>query len=312
MDKLSESVVSISSTRLASNYSYGIVPIEGEGSGVIIDPKGYIITNNHVIDRAAKVKVMLKDGRNFLGQVIGGDEPTDVALIKIKAENLPAADLGNSDGLKVGQIALAIGNALGLDGGHTVSAGVVSALGRPLPGSDLIFEGLIQTDAAINPGNSGGALANIRGEVIGINTAIIPFAQGVGFAIPINTVKRICGQIKENGRVIRPWLGIYGANLNSALSRRFDISQKDGVLVARIFPDSPAYESGLRVGDIITKIDNFQIRNMKDLLEVLSHLSIGSDTKITLLRMGTAYGVILQVEETPSKSNQRIVRIDPE
>jgi S1-C subfamily serine protease len=309
VDKLSESVVSISSTRLASSYSNRVVPIEGEGSGVILDSQGFIITNNHVIDRAAKVKVMLKDGRNFFGQVIGGDESTDIALIKIKADNLPAADLGNSDALKVGQIALAIGNALGLDGGHTVSAGVVSALGRPLPGSDLIFEGLIQTDAAINPGNSGGALANIKGEVIGINTAIIPFAQGVGFAIPINTAKRICMQIRESGRVIRPWLGIYGTNLDSALSRRFDISQKNGVLVVRIFPDSPAYESGLRVGDIITKIDKFQIKNMKDLLEVLSNLSIGSDAKISLLRMGTAYNAIIQVEETPSET-RRLVSID--
>ncbi|MGI0041111.1 MAG: S1C family serine protease [Nitrosopumilaceae archaeon] len=302
--------MSISSTRLANSYSYGVVPIEGEGSGVIIDSKGYIITNNHVIDRAAKVKVMLKDGRNFFGQVIGGDEATDIALIKIKADSLPAAALADSDGLKVGQIALAIGNALGLAGGHTVSAGVVSALGRPLPGSDLIFEGLIQTDAAINPGNSGGALANISGEVMGINTAIIPYAQGVGFAIPINTAKRIFRQIKESGRVIRPWLGIYGTNLDSALSRRFEISQKDGVLVVRVFPDSPAYEAGLRVGDIITKIDNFQIKNMKDLLEVLSHLSIGSNAKISLFRMGIAYSITLQIEETPSKSNRRMVSVD--
>ena len=310
MEKLSESVVSISSTRLANSYSYGVVPIEGEGSGVIIDSKGYIITNNHVIDRAAKVKVMLKDGRNFFGQVVGGDESTDIALIKIKADNLPAATLADSDSLKVGQIALAIGNALGLAGGHTVSAGVVSALGRPLPGSDLIFEGLIQTDAAINPGNSGGALANISGEVMGINTAIIPYAQGVGFAIPINTAKRIFRQIKESGRVIRPWLGIYGTNLDSALSKRFEISQKDGVLVVRVFRGSPAYEAGLRVGDIITKIDDFQIKNMKDLLEVLSRLSIGSNAKISLFRMGTAYSIALQVEETPSESKRRIVSVD--
>lgn len=310
MEKLSESVVSVSSTRLASNFNYGVVPIEGEGSGVIIDPKGYIITNNHVIDGAAKVKVTLKDGRSFLGQVVGGDEATDIALIKIETSDVNAAALADSDGLKVGQIALAIGNAFGLAGGHTVSAGVVSALGRPLPGSDLIFEGLIQTDAAINPGNSGGALANINGEVIGINTAIIPFAQGVGFAIPINTAKRICGQIKEDGRVIRPWLGIYGTNLDSALSRRFDISQKDGVLVVKVFPDSPAYEAGLRVGDIITMIDDFQIKNMKDLLEALSNLAIGSDAKISLLRMGTAYSIILQIEETPSKPKRRMVRVD--
>lgn len=310
MEKLSESVVSISSTRLASSFRNRVVPIEGEGSGVIIDQEGFIITNNHVIDSAAKVKVTLKDGRNFLGQVVGGDESTDIALIKIKADKLQAADLGNSDELKVGQIALAIGNALGLDGGHTVSAGVVSALGRPLSGSDLVFEGFIQTDAAINPGNSGGALANIKGQVIGINTAIIPFAQGVGFAIPINTAKRIWMQIREKGRVVRPWLGIYGTNLDPLLSRRFDILQKDGVLVVRIFPDSPAHEAGLRVGDIVTKIDKFLIKNMKDLLEVLSQLRIGSEVKVSLLRMGTAYSAILQVEETPSRKTRRIVRVD--
>ncbi|TMH95698.1 trypsin-like serine protease, partial [Candidatus Bathyarchaeota archaeon] len=182
VERLSESVVSIDSVRVTRDFRYGLVPIEGKGSGLIIDRNGYVITNNHVIDESTRVQVHLKDGRTFLVEVIGSDASTDIAVIKVDANNLPAASLGDSEKLKVGQIALAIGNTLGLQGGPTVSMGVVSALGRPLPGTDFIFEGLIQTDAAINPGNSGGPLADIGGNVIGMNTAMIPFAQGVGFA----------------------------------------------------------------------------------------------------------------------------------
>ncbi|TMI30943.1 trypsin-like serine protease, partial [Candidatus Bathyarchaeota archaeon] len=205
VERLSESVVSIDSVRVTRDFRYGLVPIEGKGSGLIIDRSGYVITNNHVIDESTRVQVHLKDGRTFLGEVVGSDASTDIAVIKVQADNLPAASLGDSEKLKVGQIALAIGNTLGLQGGPTVSMGVVSALGRPLPGTDFIFEGLIQTDTAINPGNSGGPLADIGGNVIGMNTAMIPFAQGVGFAIPVNTMKWVVQQILEKGRVIRPW-----------------------------------------------------------------------------------------------------------
>ncbi|HZD13508.1 MAG TPA: trypsin-like peptidase domain-containing protein, partial [Candidatus Binatus sp.] len=170
VERLSESVVSIDSVRVARNGGYGFMPIEGKGSGIIIDPNGIIITNNHVIDGAARVQVHLKDGRSFVGEVVGSDPSTDIAVVHVQADNLPSANLGDSEHLKVGQIVLAIGNSLGLQGGPTVSMGVVSALGRPLPGADFIFEGLIQTDTAINPGNSGGPLADINGSVIGINT----------------------------------------------------------------------------------------------------------------------------------------------
>src|SRR5690348_11393152 len=223
VERLSESVVSIDSVRVTRDFRYGLVPIEGKGSGVIIDKNGLIITNNHVIDESTRVQVHLKDGRTLLGEVVGTDPSTDIALIRVAAENLPAANLGDSEHLKVGQIALAIGNTLGLQGAPTVSMGVVSALGRPLPGTDFIFEGLIQTDTAINPGNSGGPLADIGGNVIGMNTAMIPFAQGVGFAIPANTIKWVTQQILEKGRVIRPWLGISGANMNQAIARRYDL-----------------------------------------------------------------------------------------
>jgi S1-C subfamily serine protease len=229
IDKLNESVVSIEIMRLQRNFGFGVVPLEGQGSGVIIDPRGYIITNNHVIDGASRVQVHLRDGTSFEGQVIGHDPATDVALIRVKTnETLPAASLGNSDDLKVGQFALAIGNALGLPGGSTASLGVIGALGRPLPWAEFIFEGLIQTDAAINPGNSGGPLADIEGNVVGINTAMVPYAQGVGFAIPINAVKRVVEQIFENGRVVRPWLGISGLNLNKQIARRYNLHVESG------------------------------------------------------------------------------------
>src|SRR3989442_6715644 len=251
VERLSESVVNIDSVRVTRNFSYGFVPIEGKGSGIIIDPHGLVITNNHVIDGAARVQVHLKDGRSFVGEVVGSDSSTDIALIHVEADNLPSANLGDSEHLKVGQIALAIGNSLGLQGGPTVSIGVVSALGRPLPGADFIFEGLIQTDTAINPGNSGGPLADINGNVIGINTAMTPFSQGVGVATPPNTTKGVVQQVCEKGRDVRP---LRSSNATPRCRMRADAHElpaESGVLIVEVDPRGPAYESGLRVGDII-------------------------------------------------------------
>ncbi|MBI4257513.1 MAG: trypsin-like peptidase domain-containing protein [Thaumarchaeota archaeon] len=300
VEKLSESVVSINSMKLAEDFRRGLIPVEGSGSGFIIDANGYIITNNHVVDSAARVQVNLKDGRSLTGEVIGSDPATDVAVIRVDTDNLPTADLADSDQIKVGQLVLAIGNALGLPGGHTVSSGVVSAVARPLPGADFIFEGLIQTDAAINPGNSGGPLADIRGNVIGINTAMIPFAQGVGFAIPINTVKRIAQQILEKGRVVRPWLGISGTDLNPAVARRYGISTDSGVLVAEIVPHSPAHEAGLRVGDTLTQMGPYRIGNMKDLVLALSKLPMAEVT-LYLVRRGNVHRTVIRLLEQPAQ-----------
>ncbi len=299
VEKLSESVVSISSTKLARDFRYGMVPVKGMGSGLIIDPRGYIITNNHVIDDADRVEITLKDGRILSGDVIGADPATDMALIRVEAGDLPAANLGDSEKLKVGQIVLAIGNALGLPGSPTVSTGVISALARPLPGADFIFEGLIQTDAAINPGNSGGPLADLNGNVIGINTAIIPFAQGVGFAIPINTLKNVVEQILKNGRVIRPWIGIYGTSLKLAIARTYDLTTDSGVLIVEVTPNSPAYEAGLGAGDIIVQIGDHKINQMKDLIVTLSKLSIGEEVSVHFVRRGTVYKTSLRLVEAP-------------
>jgi serine protease Do len=299
VERLSESVVSIDSVRVTRDFRYGLVPIEGKGSGLIIDRNGYVITNNHVIDGATRVQVHLKDGRTFLGEVVGSDASTDIAVIKVDADNLPAASLGDSEKLKVGQIALAIGNTLGLQGGPTVSMGVVSALGRPLPGTDFIFEGLIQTDTAINPGNSGGPLADIGGNVIGMNTAMIPFAQGVGFAIPINTMKWVVQQILEKGRVIRPWLGISGANMNQAIARRYDLPADSGVLVVEVDSRGPAYEAGMRVGDVIIQIGSHPVKQMKDILMALSKLAIKEEVEVGFIRLNAKRKALLRLKESP-------------
>jgi S1-C subfamily serine protease len=299
VERLSESVVSIDSVRVTRDFRYGLVPIEGKGSGLIIDRKGYVITNNHVIDGATRVQVHLKDGRTFLGEVVGSDASTDIAVIKVDADNLPAASLGDSEKLKVGQIALAIGNTLGLQGGPTVSMGVVSALGRPLPGTDFIFEGLIQTDTAINPGNSGGPLADIGGNVIGMNTAMIPFAQGVGFAIPVNTMKWVVQQILEKGRVVRPWLGISGANMNQAIARRYDLPADSGVLVVEVDSRGPAYEAGMRVGDVIIQIGVHAVKQMKDILMALSKLAIKEEVEVGFVRLNAKRKALLRLKESP-------------
>jgi serine protease Do len=299
VEKLSESVVGIDSTKLTRDYRFGLVPIEGQGSGVIIDSKGLIVTNHHVIDDAAKVQVNLKDGRTFVGEVVGSDAATDVALVRVNAENLPYATLGDSESLKVGQFALAIGNALGLPGAPTVSLGVISALGRPLPGTDFVIEGLIQTDAAINPGNSGGPLADLNGNVMGLNTAMIPFAQGVGFAIPSETIKRTIDQISKNGRVIRPWLGISGLDVNPSVARRYGLSVESGVLLAEVVRDGPSYRAGLREGDIVVSIGESKVDKMKSLVTALTKFRIGEEVTISFVRTGSTYETNLRLAESP-------------
>jgi S1-C subfamily serine protease len=285
VERLSESIVSVSSMRLERRF-FGIVPLEGQGSGIILDKRGLIITNNHVIDGASQVSVSLKDGRTFTGEVVGSDEATDVAVIRLNVADLPAADLGDSENLRVGQFVLAIGNALALPGGPTVSMGVLSAKGRPLPGSDFIFEGLLQTDAAVNPGNSGGPLADLDGRVIGITTMMIPYAQGMGFAIPINTVKKIAQEILESGRVSRKWIGISGIDVTPQLARRYNLQTESGFLVAEVVPRSPADFAGLRNGDVVVGADGNDVKHTKDLLLAISRVGQGASVRLDVNRMG--------------------------
>jgi len=303
VDKVSESLVTINSMRLERRF-YGLVPSEGQGSGIVLYRNGLIITNNHVIDGATRVQINLKDGRTLVGEVVGADEQTDVAVVKVDANDLPAADLGDSEKLRVGQFVLAIGNALGLPGGPTVSMGVLSAIGRPLPGSDFIFEGLLQTDAAVNPGNSGGPLADLEGRVVGINTAMVPYAQGVGFAIPINTVKRIASEILEKGRVSRSWIGIAGVDLNPQLARRYGINADSGFLVAEIVPGSPSHRAGIRSGDVIIAAGGLQVKHTKDLLIALSKVSNGDIFKVEIDRRGSRF----RLELRPAEAQEPAIR----
>jgi serine protease Do len=303
--QLQSSVVSIDSVRMARDWRFGGVPLEGQGSGFIVDPAGYIVTNNHVIDGAERVQVTLEDGRAFVGSVVGTDPATDVALIKVDAKDLPAARLTDSDKLKVGQFALAVGNALGLPGAPTVSLGVVSAIGRPLPGTDFILEGMIQTDAAINPGNSGGPLANVDGEVIGMNTAMIPFAQGLGFAIPARTIRNVVDQVLRNGRVVRPWLGISGLDVSPAIARTYGLSAGAGVLVADALEGSPADEAGLRRGDIIVGLDDQEVKQMRDLLVGLSKAGLDEGVRLSVLRYDRKYEVVVKPQEAPLRMTSR-------
>ena len=307
VETLQDSVVSINSLKLSRDLRYGLSPVKGSGSGFIASADGYVITNNHVIEGAENVEVVLNSGESFEGEVIGSDPQTDIAVVKIDAKGLRPAKMGDSDSLKVGQFVLAVGNALALPGGPTVSMGVIGAKNRPMPWADFIFEGLIQTDAAINPGNSGGPLADIDGNVIGVNTAMIPFAQGMGFSIPVNTVKRVMGNIISKGHVTRPWLGISGVDLDRNDLRMSGSSIKNGVLLVRVDQWSPAYESGLRPGDIILKMGDTEITGMRSLIEKLSGTEMGGTVEIVFSRNGRKYRTSVDIRE--AKERGTIVRI---
>jgi len=285
---------------------------QGGGSGFVIQSSGLILTNAHVVAGANQVKVTLKDGREFQGKVLGADTLTDVAVVKVQASNLPTVTLGNSDRLRPGEWAIAIGSPLGLD--NTVTMGIISATGRRsaqvgVPDKRV---GFIQTDAAINPGNSGGPLLNQQGEVIGMNTAIIGGAQGLGFAIPINTAQRIADQLVTRGRVEHPYLGIRMVTLTPELKRRINqdpnrnvIVQEDrGVLVAQILRNSPAAKSGLRVGDVIQRMNGQGITAADQVTQIVEQSAIGSPLQMEVRRNGQTVKLAVQPGAFPTQTAQ--------
>lgn len=273
----------------------GELPHRGVGSGVIVDARGFVLTNNHVVERADEIELTLRDGRTFKGAVVGRDPKADLAVVKIDTpEALPVAVLGDSDQLKVGQWAVAIGNPFGL--GHSMSVGVISGTGR----GDLglaTFEDYIQTDAAINPGNSGGPLLNIRGEVIGINTAINPVGRGIAFAIPINAAKDIMQQLIEHGRVVRGFLGVVIQTLSPELADKFAISENGGVLVGDILRESPAEKAGLKRGDIIVAFAGKPVHKMQELQQLVASTRPGTSVQVQLWRDRQAQTIALEIGE---------------
>ncbi len=296
---ISPSVASVESLRIAGRQGRRLFAAPAAASAVVFDGSGYLITNQHVVEGSTQLKVHLADGRELPGEVVGGDEVTDVALVRVDATGLPAVRQGDSESLKVGQVVLAIGNALGLPGGPTVSAGVVSALGRPLPGSDFIFEGLIQTDAAINPGNSGGPLLDLSGAVIGINTAMVPFAQGVGFAIPVHAVARIAAELRGKGRVVRPWIGVQVADLRPPIALQYGLEPNSGLLVADVVAKSPSHRAGIRTGDVLDRVGPFPVHTVRELLAALSKFPVGSDVEIGFRRRGSVLSANVPLQENP-------------
>jgi S1-C subfamily serine protease len=329
VDQVGSAVVRINSSRTVKSggvdpedfgFPFGGIPIpqererveRGTGSGFIINGNGQILTNAHVVAGADIVTVNLKDGRSFKGKVLGSDPLTDVAVVKIEAGNLPSIPLGNSNNLKAGEWAIAIGNPLGLD--NTVTAGIISGTGRSssqvgVPDKRVAF---IQTDAAINPGNSGGPLLNAKGEVIGINTAIIRNAQGLGFAIPINTAQKIASQLISKGKVAHPFLGIsmvtitpdlkkeINDNPNSVIS--LDVDQ--GVLIAKVLGNSPARKAGLKPGDIITKVNNVPVKESAEVQKLVENSQVGGNLPVEIVRNGQKQTVNIVPGTFPTKQDQ--------
>ncbi|MFA5027000.1 MAG: Do family serine endopeptidase [Candidatus Methylomirabilota bacterium] len=266
------------------------------GSGLVIDKSGLILTNNHVIKDADEITVRFANKQEVKGTVVGTDRKTDLAVIRVQAkEELPVAALGNSDSLRVGEWAIAIGNPFGLD--HTLTVGVVSATGRSEVGI-ATYENFIQTDASINPGNSGGPLLNIRGEVIGINTAIVASGQGIGFAIPINMARKIMADLVKQGKVTRGWLGVGIQPLTPELARSFG-TNGEGILINQVMPKSPAEAAGLKTGDVILTIQGTAIKDPRQLQRHVAEAEIGTTLDLTILRDRQTQTVRVRVGEMP-------------
>jgi len=299
LEKVSKSVVNISIVKLVHHMFYQAVPVQGMGSGTIIDPKGYVLTNNHVVGGAEKIGVILWNGEVLHGKLIGSCAVHDTAVVKVDRKDLPVAELGDSDKLRVGQRVYAIGNPFGLAGGPSITSGVISAVNRTIESRRGLLENLVQTDAAINPGNSGGPLVDLDGKVIAINTAIIPYAQGIGFAIPINSAKRCTGETIREGVFARPWLGIVGLSVTEEIARYYLLPLEKGVFVTKIARASPAERSGIEAGDMILRLDNALIYCIEDLLNEIHNRRIGDKAKITVYRKGREQSFEVALSQMP-------------
>ena len=256
----------------------------GLGSGVIVSPQGYILTNNHVVEAADEILVMLNDGRQTQAKIIGTDPETDLAVLKVNLDKLPVMVMNNSEQVQVGDIVLAIGNPFGV--GQTVTSGIISALGRNQLGINT-FENFIQTDAAINPGNSGGALVDVQGNLLGINTAIYSKSggsMGIGFAIPVSIAKQVLEGIVKDGLVTRGWIGVEPTELTPELAQTFNVNRQEGVIITGVLQTGPAFKAGVRPGDMLLAVNDHKVQNVAQLLEQVSLLKPGIEAQLKILR----------------------------
>ena len=309
VEKVKPAVVSIVSEVLVRDFVGRIFRDSRSGSGVIFDSGGYILTNNHVVDNANKVTVTMDDARQFDAEVVGTDRLTDLAVLKVDGQNFPIAPLGEPSGVRVGDWVIAIGNALAMPGGPTVTVGVISGLDRTFPSqSQQRLYGLIQTDASINPGNSGGPLVNLQGEVIGINTAVVRGDQagrdleGIGFAAGMDTTTPVAQQLMENGRVRWAYLGVLLADLDPDGAAQAGIPIREGVLITHIVRDSPAWVGGVRSGDVVVSLGRHKVATVRELIRVLRHeFSVGDTVEVKIFREKRQVTLEVTLEERPSQ-----------
>ena len=284
------------------------VPMKGRGSGFIVTKDGQILTNNHVVDGVDKitVSVLLSDGnkKTYPAKVLGNDPTYDIAVIKIEPdENLPVLELGDSDAIEVGEWVVAIGNPYGFE--HTVTAGVISAKNRSIHTQDVNFDDFLQTDAAINPGNSGGPLLNMEGKVIGINTAIIPYAQGLGFAIPVNRAKEITSDLVSFGRVKRGWLGVSIRDINEKIAKAYGVKGTEGAMINDVFKGDPADKAGIKRGDVVIELNGSKIKDANSFVQKVRTLAPNSTAKLVIIRKGKRMTFNVKLGERPNTADGR-------
>lgn len=299
VEKINPAVVTISVESITRGFFFDFTD-EGAGSGMIVQSDGYIVTNFHVIQDALDIQVSLSNGDTYPAAVVGQDPLTDLAVLKIDAEELITVEFGDSSDMRVGDWVIALGNVYALEGGPTVTLGIVSAKGRTLITERGSLYDLLQTDAAINEGNSGGPLVNLSGQVIGINTAILRDAQGIGFAVSSSVASPIIDSLIKNGRVVRPLIGLTGANVTPSRASRLNLNTIEGVIVTGLSEGGPAFDGGIRIGDVIVKLNGIEAPDMARFLTLLWTFDVGDMVKVEYIRDNQVFEASVELEERPS------------
>ncbi len=300
VEKAAQSTVSVRTAAIMYGHPFGPCPTRGVGSGVVIDKKGHVLTNEHVVSGADDLVVAFGDGQLQGATVLGADEETDIAVVQVDGGPLVPAEFGDSDSLKIGQPVLALGNPLGLAGGPTVTSGVISALTRSIHLGNGGGMQVIQTDAAVNRGSSGGPLVDLRGKIVAITTAHMPFADGIGFAVPSNIARKIAEEIVEKGTVVRPWLGIMGFEVTPRMADYHGLPSPTGILITSLVRNGPSSKAGLRVGDQLVGAGGKRVSGMADLSSVIRSNKPGDEVEMEVIRNGTSVSVKVELGTRPN------------